>query len=226
MIDRFWQDFERSRGPEYPELKQLLQKGGDHLPDEKNLVSDRFLQLQFLYGYLFFGFISAGTGLNFLDHRITAKGWPSIPREKRNFYQKFSYNGTDHFYIGSFIHVERLSEEEKRMLMLCLVDKESTTLVRRAGLVIRSTYKKVLAVYPEKTQGKIEIQTKEDGTIKIDGSSLILGMCSTPAYNADGQYTDMEGEVQRRRVLRRVREEIQEKVSKFLGTEVVFLLDL
>ncbi len=224
MINRFWQDFERSRGPQYPELKQLLQRGGDFLPDERVAASERFLQMQFLYGYLFFGYISAGTGLNILNHRINAKGWKALAPEKRSFYQKFSYNGTDHFYIGSFIHIERLTEEEKRILTLCLMDKESAMLVRRAGMMVRNTYKKVLSSVPDNNRDIVDIMTKESGAVKVSGKTILLGICSAPVYDSEGQYAN--NEVQRRRVLRHVKEELQEKISKFTGTDVYMLLDI
>ena len=225
MINRFWQDYERSRSPELSELKQLLQGNGDYLPDDRTAMSERFMQLQFFYGYLFFGYISAGTGLNFLNHRMNAKGWLSLPYDHRSFYQKFSYDGTDHFYIGNFIHIERLSEMEKRTLSMCLVDKENAALIRRAGMIVKNSYKKVLASAPENSRARIEIQTKNDGTVVIDGKTLILGVFSMPAYNEEGQYRDVDDEVQRRRVMKRIKDEVQEKLTKFLNVDVCVLRD-
>ena len=82
-----------------------------------------------------------------------------------------------------------------------------------------------MASAPENSRARIEIQTKNDGTVVVDGKTLILGVFSVPAYNDEGQYRDMDDEVQRRRVMRRVKDEVQEKLEKFLNVDVCVLRD-
>lgn len=127
----------------------------EKMAEVKNLYKDgmfteRFVLLQGGYRFLLSRFLLNSTELVRIDREIGKHraGFSAAESAEQDFYQKSDFMGLQYLYLRNPIHIQRLEEAQLKFLE-SLLDSFSREQARKAGELLKSTYKEVLAFSEE-----------------------------------------------------------------------------
>lgn len=167
--------------PEPEEYKKLLAGTyNEKMAEVKNLYKDgmfteRFVLLQGIYRFLLSRFLLGQTGLADIDQGIQKHeiGFAEIERVEQDIYQKGDFMGLRYFYLRNPIHIERLEESQLKFLE-SLLDSFSREKARKAGELLKKTYKEVLAFSEETMFQETELFPSLYGEGNVFAGALVF----------------------------------------------------
>lgn len=228
MIDKFWNQMENMALPTAYELEDLniIEQRSSSLLFQDGKITAQYQKIWQLYHCLFGYYVIAKSGLDRLAGRMAEQEIPPTEEDDKDFYQKYDTMELPYFYLRSFLHIERLSEEEIRCLIRCLEQKDSEAALKEAGKVVEITYKKVAAVKPESGEGLVELFSSVYGEGNVPGEAIAIGIGSSGEYDEHGMLADAEKDKKRIRILYSVKEQLEPVLSRCLGTKTVVILNI
>lgn len=228
MIDKFWNQIEDIALPAVPELENLniVENRSSSLLFQEGEITDQYLKIWRLYQCLFGYYVIAQSGLDRLVTRLAEQEIPVADEAEKDFYQKYDTMGLAYFYLRSFAHIERLSDEEIQCLKSCIDQKDQEEALQRAGKVVEDTYRKVMAVKPESGDKQVELFPSVYGEGNVPGDAIVIGMSSSAEYDEQGMLLDAEKDKKRIGILYSVKDQLEPILSRSLGTKVVVLVSI
>lgn len=228
LPEGFWREIDRAPVPKKKEIEALkiLEMEGASVFYEGNQISDEYLKIQVLYKALFSIFLSAKSGIERLDDRLAQRHFIPASGADMDFYQRYDLLGLDYLYLRSYVHVERLNEEQVNVFARCIDQKDDGEMLREAAKVMEATYKDVLAVKPNLPEQYFEIFPSLHGEGRIKGRAVLIGMKSKADYDEQERLKDEEAEKKRIRIFKSVKKQLEEILSRTLETEVVVVAEV
>lgn len=228
MIDQFWNQMENMEIPTAAELEGLniVDERSSALLFREGRITEQYRRIWQLYQYLFGYYVIAKSGVERLAGRMLERGILPVEQENRDFYQKYCGIGPAYFYLRSFLHIERLSENELPCLFGCLKQRDSEAALQEAGRVVENTYRRVAAVKPESGECQVELFPSVYGEGTVPGEAIVIGMSSSGEYDGQGMLLNAEEDKKRIRMLYSVKEQLEPVLSRSLGTKVVVIVKI
>lgn len=225
FLDKLWNDMGRAPVPTASEIRQLglTEPKEDRRIFENGHVTELYIRLQTLYKYLFSMFLTARSGLDRLDQRLTAQGFNKTAAENMDFYQKYDLLGLNFLYVRSYVHIERLDRDQLDCLLNCLENRGSESAVRAAADMMEQTFRHVLAVSPENPDQQFQLFPSVDGSGLVAGRAILVGLKSVEDYDSQGMIRDQEADRRRIQVFFSVKGQLEPILSKALSAEVTVL---
>lgn len=123
-----------------------------------------------------------------------------------------------YFLLLSRVHLERLRPEELVLLEHCLSGRTQENVEQTVQLV-RSTWKNVLALAPERGDELVTLEERLDQSRIFPGKAVLIGLCCASEYDERGML-DPEQERRRRSSAARIAEQMQSICSRTLGAAI------
>lgn len=148
------------------EIKNLYRNG---------MFTERFVLLQGVYRFLLSRFLLGQTELAQIDQEIEKYeiGFSKIESAQRDIYQRNDFIGLRYVYLRNPIHIERLEESQLKFLesLLGSISKEKA---RKAGELLKNTYKEVLAFSEETMFQETELFPSLYGEGNVFAGALVF----------------------------------------------------
>lgn len=211
--------------PAFEELKQEAASAYAGLPTEftNNLTEANYGKLFMYYRYLVSSILNEKSNLKMVDDFLVNNGLSAKVAED-DFYQKYDFMGLKFFYLRSFAHIERLSEQQIALLERCLENGREED-IDEAIKMVESTYKNILSISPEAPKYQYEMYPSIHGDGLVEGDVCILGLRREVLYDEDGMIADWKQEEARFNMLDQVKYLLEDKLVEFWDMKTVVFLE-
>lgn len=227
LLSDLWKEIDSLPIPTILELEEqrLVEITDSKILFEDGHITEQYIKLQVLYRFLFSVFVISKTGLDRLDKRLSVQKFLAAEQENMDFYQVYDLMGLKYFYLRSFVHVERLSDEELICLQDCYDDKGSEEKMQMAAKVMEESYKTVLAVNPREREQWYELFPSISGEGRVQGDNIVFTMKSIADYE-DGMLKDFETDRKRINIFLNIKNQIETILTKALGMKVIVFVEV
>ena len=103
-------------GPSPEEAYEIMKSRGD-IFITKDLLDTTYFELQQYYRTLFGLYFLSKSNIYKIDEELLKRNYRPASSKDMDFFQKYDLCGSDFLYLNSWIHIERLSQDEKDLLM-------------------------------------------------------------------------------------------------------------
>lgn len=183
------------------------------LADENGFTAEYFM-LQSIYAEELMNYLDEKCDIHALDAEFVNHEMRFIPTETpRNIYQRSCSFGMQFLFLRNNICIERLDEKDLLILrMAANGDAEVSELVQR-------TYKTVIAATSD-DDPDLKVAYEMDGKI-APNRSVVLGFAMDSEFTEDGNFVDVEHEMEKDAAIDVILPVIQEQLTQELGFPVV-----
>lgn len=227
-LNIIWNEIDNISLPSLIETEKmnLTEKTDNPLLFNSGKITDQYLKLQAIYRYLFGIYLSSQSGIGRLDDRLREGGFIKADENEMDYYQKYDLMETDYVYLRSFVHIERLSQEQIELLDCLAQKKGSEQELKDAAKMVEETYRQVLAVNHEHLEQQFEIYPSVyEGGI-VTGKTILIGLKSMADYDVNGMLKDESEDQKRINIFYSVSKQLETILSKILETEVVVITEI
>lgn len=228
FLDEMWNAVNRLSLPSLEEAEAVNQAAITENPIlfPAGRITERYLELQALYRYLFSMYLTAQSGISRLDSRLKERGYLKAGESNMDFYQKYDLMGLDYLYLRSFVHIERLTPEQIDLLERLARKQGGEQTLKDAVQMMEQTYKQVLAVNSENPKQQFEIFPSVYGEGIVKGEAILIGLKSMADYDGAGMIKDEDEDQRRVNTFYSVSKQLETILSKMLKTEVVVITEI
>lgn len=225
-INNFWERFAALPTPSADETVTLGQMESAADFEENGRPSPHYIQVQKLYRMLVSMILVAKSGLDQLDKRLQIEGF--LPRDEvdMDYYQRYDLLGLHFFYLRSYVHVERLSQEEMPAFADCLANRHNEEHLLKALQITDKTFRKVLKISPKHPQQRFELFPSIYGEGIVSGDTIVLGLCSKANYDAQGMLVDTQLDDRRIWVCRNVQRQLEPILQEAFETNISVIVEV
>lgn len=204
----------------YKEIEKLELKDDSLKEIMKDINDIKKLQIYSLYRKYLTEYILLETRLQEYDNKIknSELSFPVINKNDMDFYQVFSNEVLNYFYIRNDLYIEQLSQDEVTEL-LERINSNNYEFDKNAQEFVKKTYKKILKEEDSNKQNANGFGRKVlYGGIAVDENALVLGM-KFNEFADEGIFGNQWIEVYKKRIefinyiFQEVKKEIEEKLD-------------
>lgn len=213
------------RGMTYPLPSELSAERQVKITDSQLLflngkITEEYCRLYMIYQFWLGQILAAKSGLHEINELLEKEG-SRKNHGQENFYRKYDQMGMDFFYLCSFAHIERLSEEELRELSPGLEEEN----IEKAAALVERTYRRVIAYDPDFPERQYQYFPGIHGQGNIKGGACGLVLSLAPEYDEAGMLKSEEKERKRIRTVVRIKELLENRLTDLWGMEVSVFLE-
>lgn len=182
-------------------------------------ITDEYCICQAWYRFLVMAMLDEKIGLSRLDKRMEEAAFIPVPEEKKDFYQKYESSTLNYLYLRSFVHIERLSADDRELLKIFSEEQNETTGYQIAEMIER-TWKKVLVLDFEGKSQMVEEYKSLDNSGLFEKDTILLGISCAAKYDEQGNYVDKDAEKNRVNTIYSVASQLEKICSKILKAKI------
>ena len=184
-----------------------------NLADENGFTAEYF-KLQHTYAEALMSYLDEKCNIHALDAEFAAHEMRFIANENpENIYQKNCNFGMQFLFLRNNINIERLEEDDLQILRGAVYgDVELLEMIQR-------TYKTVIAAYVDDNPN-LMVAYEMDGKI-APNSSVVIGFAMDSEYTKNGDFVDVNHEMEKDAAIEAALPMIQEQLTRELGFPVV-----
>lgn len=193
--------------------------------NEVSGINALYIKRQTYYRLFVSALFEEKLGLSRLDRRLEERSIPAVQETEKNFYQKYEVSGMKYLYLRSYIHIERLTQEEAAILVRMDDHCKEAEAMDMKNLV-ENTWRKVLELDHEFPERIIEVYPSIDGSGRCKGNSILLGLSSKAEYDKNGNFADEGKEDERIKMMLSVAQQLEDIASRVLETNVKVVVEV
>lgn len=207
-------------GPSPEEAYEIMKSRGD-IFITKDLLDTTYFELQQYYRTLFGLYFLSKSNIYKIDEELLKRNYRPASSKDMDFFQKYDLCGSDFLYLNSWIHIERLSQDEKDLLMSSLRNQDDEALFEQTLFMITKTYKKVLMINPDSPDTWFELSPSIYGEKQVQGKSIVFSLRAIRSYNTDGMYEDFDLDYKKELALSNIIKQLETILSDVFSTPII-----
>ncbi len=219
-----WEHLEEIK---YPTVEETLLQAENEpiLFPEKEVITEEWVKLSQIYKYIFSLFFVDQTGLYKLDERIGEMEILPVFDDDKSYFEKYDCMELNYFTLRCCARVERLEEDEKKMLLEAIeaADEDSW---KKAYVVVSATFKKIMTVNPEAPETFFEPLKTIRGDYIVKGNEIPVSMSSAADFDFDGSFADENAEKKRVDLFFNIKNQIDPMLSEDLNCPTRTVLEV
>lgn len=193
---------------------------------ENEMFTEKYIQLQTVYRFFLSQFLLQTTKMDVIDRKLKQHELSFLENrsENMNFYQRNDLMGLDYFYLRNHIHIERLEEEQLKLLE-GLLDKVTEENAKEAKVLIENTYKKVLGFAEDDSFQEIELFPSIYGEGNIPVDAIVFMIAAVPEYDEAGNIKDVTAQEKKENILLSLKAQLEPMWSVALKVPVKIFVE-
>ncbi|MGN0996887.1 MAG: hypothetical protein ACI4PG_08245 [Candidatus Ventricola sp.] len=189
------------------------------LADETGF-GETYFELQHAYVDALWAWLDAHLGIGAKDQELRAREERFIPARNNpvSMYEAFWSNGLDYFFLRSEVHIERLSEDDLRLLERVKDDPAGA----HAAALMERTALEVTRV--RSAWGENDLVAYEPSGVFAPNTGIVLGLATRLELGANGRMLDPLHEEEKDRILAGIARQLTKDWTKAAGFNVTVLV--
>lgn len=180
--------------------------------------SQRYFELQAYYAEAIWNLLDQKCNISKLDAYLSEADLRFIPcAEPVSAYQRHWSFGASFLFLRNNLHVERLSPEQLGELEGYM--RTAAAADEAVQSFVQQTLRSVICIYSADESQDYDVVYEMSGKMAPNGA-IVLGLATSPEYDADGNYVDAENEARKYEVLSALAEHAGTVMTKALGNPV------
>lgn len=225
-LEYFWEQFDFAACSSISETVALDQteRRNSILIGNDGQITEQYIQVQKLYRMVF-GLIFLGkSGLHRLDERLAKEEFLPKLEKEMDYYQRYDMFMLRYFYLRSYVHVERLGNQESMVIINSLENRDNIGYFNDMVKLVNNTYLRVLEISPDTPNVYYELFSDVHGAGIVLGNTIAIAICSKAKYDKNGML-DYEAEQHRVRVIYNIKRQLEFILKEILKTNVCIVVE-
>ena len=191
--------------------------------------NEKMLEMEKVYRIAFSKFLMEKLQLEKYDQELKESNMRFIPRdeEHKDDAQKNDELGLDFFYIRNDVHIDRLTDEQKEILISQSINE---VLPEEILQLVEQTYVDVMGYKVIESAEDRNVKTTYDVALDpyfVTYDTILIKLATMREYDNDGNYIDLQHEKEKEKELKKYVDDMQKELQGKLGdTPIAIQLDV
>ena len=181
--------------------------------------NEKMLEMEKVYRIAFSKFLMEKLQLEKYDQELKESNMRFIPRdeEHKDDAQKNDELGLDFFYIRNDVHIDRLTDEQKEILISQSINE---VLPEEILQLVEQTYVDVMGYKVIESAEDRNVKTTYDVALDpyfVTYDTILIKLATMREYDNDGNYIDLQHEKEKEKELKKYVDDMQKELQGKLG---------